>query len=553
MTKYLELTAEHLSTQLFTVVPEDLVDTSQSYKHYLPIAKAVYDRLQAAVPGLDYRNYQYEYAASYTARKLNVCGAVQGLGKSSISGITIATAYQNIKDLRPGTVHIVAPSVMSASTRWLPDLLRIPDLEDCVELIKTEKQLLTSTKPIWVYHMDFLKRKSKTYKTMYKAIYKAKRMPKFLIVDEVHHYQEGTKRTNALAFIRRKAKRVLALSGTLSDGRLDLIQDTCRLVYKGNWPYTRKSLKATFGVHQVVKSSFLEGGEDQVNTRYLNQLSVSKIPLWFETIQSKVHRVSASNPEIMSCVTYPTPTYHFESIDMSVEQDKAYKTLVKAYRQELEVFTKYSQSATNLAAAFKVMSPLLKVSNLPGDYGVPNKAKRCLDIVAEGATRGDKTIVFTDRNDVGFFLHNYLQENLESNVVRMYAHDENEKPKTMGDDLREKVMSSFLYDSDVAAGIFSIRLASESIDLTSAKTVIFYDLPWQVIKILQATSRAVRPGSIHKEVNVHFLNNVGTIDFHRSQLMQQKVIGSNLLLDFDVESSRKSDMSPIDAIKRIFQ
>ena len=553
------LTLKDLKT--YRLVEPNLIENTDQWKNYSVKSKLIYSKLLKKYPKLVYREYQYKAAATYAARTLNVCGLFQGAGKTTIAGITIALTsdFTVEADRGSGRIHVIVPTILSASTRWLPDLQRIDDLSHLVELIDSEDKIGSSNKPIWVYQMDFLKRKSKDHPglSLIDVINLNEKLPEFLIVDEAHHYKEKTKRTHTLTKIRSKADRVLFMSGTLSDGRLDLIHSVCSNTYLDQWPYTKRSLKSSFGASTLVDSTFLEGDKysslHNATPRYLNHLSVNKLPEWYALSKSKVHRVKLSDPEVKDCLIIPKAVYHFDEIQMTTRQETFYKSLVSKYKQDLLNVSKFSSSATNIASAFKVMQPLQRASNLPEDFfGVPNKAIKCLGLVLDAIDKNIKTVIFTDSNSVGHFLKNYLSDNLgKDHVNRIYAYDENETPKKMGESLREKVMSDFLYNPDVMVGIFSIRLTSESIDLTSAGQVIFYDLPWQSIKVQQAVARPVRPGSVHEEINIHFLVNKGTTDIHRSNLLKQKVVGSSLLLDFDVVNTG-AESNPIDEIKTLF-
>jgi hypothetical protein len=83
-----------------------------------------------------------------------------------------------------------------------------------------------------------------------------------------------------------------------------------------------------------------------------------------------------------------------------------------------------------------------------------------------------------------------------------------------------------MYDSNIKAGVFSIKLASESINLTSADSVIMFGLPWQIKAIKQAIYRCVRPGNTFPSVNVHFLYHYGLIDEYQVLLASEKIKSS---------------------------
>jgi hypothetical protein len=132
-----------------------------------------------------------------------------------------------------------------------------------------------------------------------------------------------------------------------------------------------------------------------------------------------------------------------------------------------------------------------------------------------------------------------------TNCVRLYATDSEVTPKVLSPSAREDVISRFLFDDDVKVAVLSINLAGESIDLNNAKQVIFYDLPWQSIRVQQAVYRAVRPGSPHAYVDVAFLTNSSMIDSHMFELFENKLMASKLLLEYDPSNAILDELAII--------
>lgn len=557
-------TFDRLST--FTSVESNLLNTTNAYEYYLGRAKVVYDQWFNNLdnPRKEYRPYQYEYAALYASRRFNICAGSQGIGKTYIAGIMIAAIYgKDLELLRPGSIHIVVPTRLVAATRWLSDLSNIELLKDQVELITSEKQLLQSEKPIWIYQQDFIKRNAKALahretpkssrKTINRLMFIKNRYPKLLIYDEVHHLQGASARTNNYLFLRKKAKRVLALSGTLSDGRLEMINTVCQFVYgKSRWEFNKHSFLTAFATKTKLETNYLTGEERsldiEVTPRYLSHLAINKVPTYYKLIRRFVHRVSINDPNVLSVVRVPDRLNHVLNIKPTERHLQAYRERTSQYFSDLSNARLYGNTMIGRNRAFSLIKPLIDISSFP-EFEVPAKAIKCLELLKEFSDRHQKTVIFVKHIRTARLLMELITERFGfSKVVRMYASDPEAIPNKLSMDQRQEIHSEFMFNNEVQIGIFSIGIASEGIDLTCASNVIFYDLPFQSITISQAICRVVRPGSVSDLINIYYLNHIGTIDQHIYKLLEEKLSKANLLLDFDVAEQNNGDTGTIDVI-----
>lgn len=560
VTHYSQLTGAKL-------ISDDLLSNCPDYHKWEVRTKYHYNKLHQDC-SIEFRPYQYQYAALYCTRPHNICAGSPGLGKTTIAGLAIAAIYAPLSVRRPGTVHILVPSALSATTRWLQDLEKIAALHGWVEFINSEKQLLASRSPVWIYTTDFLKRKSKllshTSRPYISRLLKKQHIvPAFLVMDEVHNARVNSDRSHHLAYVSGFAKRRLALSGTLSDGRLDMLHFTCRLVYGQRFPFGQTEFARTFGVKKEIQTNYIGGSDEEpeVQTRYLQHLSVNRVPQYYNLATRFIHRVTLNVPEVRDCIKLPTQTDTVDFVPLCPKQQEIYQRLVVSNKQQLRQALTYSGSAANRAHAFSLLRPLIMATTCPWTFGLEGrsyKVKQVLELVREGRSQNKKTAIFTGIVEAGRYLHETISAEYGSqSVVRLYARDENAQIKTMKADERASAVMRFLYDPTVWVGVFSVQLASESIDLTSAGQVIFFDLPWSSLRIAQALARAVRPGSIHSNVSVRYVVSPGSIDEHIWNLLATKLVGAKLLLDFDVSdgitTSGSGTIAPEDIIAKLLQ
>lgn len=524
-----------------------------SYQHNLNKCKKYYKNLLSKYT-LEDRPYQAEYAALYASRRKNICALSLGLGKTFIAGLTIKCLYQD-RFVRgyysPGQVQVAAPSDLSIRSRWIVELQRLT-LGGYIEYIQSEKQLLESKAPIWLYSHDFLKRKSKlkelkhkdSRNTIDRVLKRYHRIPSFLVVDEGHQLKEGTKRTNSFKYLMGKARRVLLISGTVSDGKLDLIHHLSNLVYGKYWPYSKtKEFRDKFSKKNKLKGNYLYGNsEEEESKKELYTLKPSLTPEFAKLLQRFIHRASYNDPNIHPYVKVPKRLDKLELVKPSDEHKKHYNSVIEYNRDAIDRAKEYGKLAPhNVAKALRLLNPVLTASNTPPDNIVNNKLNKLVKLVNDYCSLNKKTAVFCSSVAAANLVTNSLLDN-SINTIRVYSKDPNYSPSVQTLAERNKSLDEFMFNDEVLAGVFSINLASESIDLTTAEQLIFYDYTWSSIKIQQSLFRVIRPGSIAESVDIVYLANKGFIDEYQYKLLLNKIINSQTLIDFDVESLKVEDL-----------
>lgn len=540
-----------------TYIPDNPLEGSKAYEPFLQRAKKAYDVYHKTFVGSDYRPYQPEYAALMCLRRYNIMAYGMGCAKTSISLLTISVLYGDLFNklrgvlVRPGLVHITVPSLLSAG-RWIEELERMPSLKDHYQVISKERQLESCTKPILIYTHDFAKgsclKPGTTHKIKRSRFIGRYRRPAYLIIDEGHGLKSTTDRTKNLKYIRDRSRRVLLLSGTLSDGNLAQIHNICSFVYKRHWPYkTAQTFSQIYGQKARLPTNYLYGSAKQKNLpeKYLQQLDKTKIASYYNLVNRFIHRVRIDEPQVAAYVTIPEQDVQIHALQPTDEQITKLKEYVTTHKQQL--IAAASTGNTHTAEALRLIHPLIRLCNSPTE--VTHKARKVLELIK--ASEG-KVIIFCSYVPSSRLLTEYLSRHLEPrSVVRLYAQDIYVTPRQLSAEQRQERVNAFQYDSAVKVAVLSTNLASESIDLTKASAVIHYCLSWSSIKLLQSTARAVRPGNRNKKVSIHYLFQKGMIDEHQVALSIEKIKGSKLLLDYEVDSSADQDLSPSEVIRRL--
>lgn len=551
----------------FSLSSENLLSDSSGFLGWLKQTKNLQENLLKNNTKFETREYQPYFAALYCLRKKNLCAGDLGIGKTLIAGYMIAAIYYDLKNRRPGSIQIICPTLSSGITRWRADLECISVLKNNIAIIRDEDDILKNDKPIWIYQMDFLKRKSKQCSKKSRAYYSRllvlkDRRPSLLIADEIHNYREGTQRTKHLKYLKDRSKRFLGISGTLSDGEPELFSHLCRLVYKREWPYRVNDFARVFSIKKKVDSHYiygdLETSEQVNNKRYLESIPVHRVPEYYEIFKRFVHRPTLNDPDVKSVCSFPTSESHFIKVKPSDRQLRMYRDVVNNNKDEYKRLIDYG-GFKERAEAFSLIWPLISISSTPWVYGLElNKLPYLTELVNETLQANQKLVIFTGLNAVGHTLHRAFKSVYGINkVVRLYSRDENETPKELKEHHRIEVLDRLMFDKETQIGILSINLAGESIDLTSVHKTIFWDIPWNPITAYQAIRRLVRPGSVANHIDIYYLVSEGMIDEHQYNLLKQKLDCLEKMMDFSYESTieisetRVNSVSPFSVLERI--
>jgi superfamily II DNA or RNA helicase len=496
----------------------------------------------------EYRQYQVDYAAMTCLRRRNILAHSQGAGKTITSGLVIASIYKDIK-ATSGRVHILVPNILAAH-RWLEDLSCLPSINNCIKYINTTKQLDKAKEQgvsIYIYTYEFLKKRYRD-KNLAKYFSKYER-PSMVIIDEVHNLANNeADRVQKVNTLTRRVKRVIGLTGTISDGRLEQISSICNLIYRGQWIYNNRNFVKSFGKKRKLETNYLTGDTESSN-RYLNNLDPGKVSDYYDLIRGYLHRVTLDDPVVKSSINLPLQVNHLIEIELEPEIKFIYDSYISKYKTDLEIVAKSNPNGIARFQAFKLISPLISIVNAPPIESVK------IQVIKKYLNKYKKVAIFTHRIESARYLEDNLSKDFET--VRLYSQDEYRVPRVLPTKDRYEVVKKFQLDPSIRVGIFSVGLAAESIDLTSADAVFFYCLPWQSVKILQSISRVVRPGNPNPKVNLLYFYYSNAIDRHQVNLALRKIQNTKTLLDYDgievTEDDNNSDLNPHEVLQDLLK
>lgn len=495
------------------------------------------------------RPYQPNYAAMCCVRRNNFLGWSMRTGKTLTSILMIYGLYQSsLLNIRPKSIHIAVPNIL-ASMSWQKELSRFPKFKDSYTVVSTKKELLTATTQIIIYSHDFPKRKLDDNNKISKLL--ASYRPVVLIVDEIHGLKNANSlRTKELRKVRDTSRRVLALSGTPSEGNLKDIHNIMEFVYRSYWPFASSTeFSKQFSENEVLGVNYLSGknlqGNDKVKT--LAQLNSSRLPQYFNLVSRFLHRLTLYDPEVSECVSFPESEVITHPVTPKQSQLEGYKNYLDRHHEILNRVAR-GKGQRAMAEALRIINPLIELSNFPTVQGVPPKVEKTLEIIQ--ASKG-KVVIFCNRVTSAYVVSEYLKSRLPGQVIRVYAQDEREDPVSLDESKRIERVYQFQYNPKIRVGVFSFNIAYQAIELSQASDAILYCLPWSSLKILQGISRPLGPDNPHSTVKLHYPYHPGFIDEYQMLLAVNKIKGIRKSIDFDLGITEKETLSPIEAIRKL--
>ena len=152
------------------------------------------------------------------------------------------------------------------------------------------------------------------------------------------------------------------------------------------------------------------------------------------------------------------------------------------------------------------------------------KLQRLLELLADAAERGEKTIIFSNWVEVLRTLYRFVSKSYKTCCFT----------GTMKPELREKHKQVFIHNPEYTVMVGTIGAMGTSQTLTVARNVIFYDEPWTPSDKEQAEDRAYRIGT-KDSVNIFTLMSKDTVDDRVHDILYTKEGISKFIVDGKID------------------
>jgi SNF2 family DNA or RNA helicase/uncharacterized Zn finger protein len=176
---------------------------------------------------------------------------------------------------------------------------------------------------------------------------------------------------------------------------------------------------------------------------------------------------------------------------------------------------------------FKMMTALKQICNHPTHYlkkggaqpEASGKTLLLLDLIRQILENGEKTLLFTQYEEMGTLLQTMFQEQLQLEVPFLHGGVSRKN--------RDEMVEDFQHNRSTRILILSLKAGGTGLNLTAANNVIHYDLWWNPAVEAQATDRAFRIGQT-KNVLVHRFITQNSFEEKINKLIQNKRELANL-------------------------
>lgn len=170
---------------------------------------------------------------------------------------------------------------------------------------------------------------------------------------------------------------------------------------------------------------------------------------------------------------------------------------------------------------FKLITALKQICNHPYQFlksggsskELSGKAEKCVDLVNSIIENDEKTLIFTQYKEMGDILTQIIAD--ECNTEPSFFHGSLTVPQ------REHLIDDFQNNPERKVMILSLKAGGTGLNLTSATSVIHYDLWWNPAVEDQATDRTYRIGQ-DKNVMVHRMITLGTFEEKIDEMLKTK-------------------------------
>jgi superfamily II DNA or RNA helicase len=483
---------------------------------------------------------------------------------------------EQLSELKPGSIHIIAPK-HTLNLVWKKKELAKAGLDKFSEVIDGERTARLSKAPIWIYHYDLLKKQTergrKSSRSNSHQLYKVFRKryaPNFLIIDEVHRLKVGTQRTHAVKELRKKAKRVLGLTGTPMDGWVEHLASILGVIYKDNsvaFPYTPHSFAKKFTRVEVVSKDFATGEEGTKSTkkRPAPGIAADQVPAFHTATKHLIHRVTFRDKEV-------SPHVHFPATDSQVliiDADEAHKEYyLKTHSHMLSLIQDaIAEMDKGLASRMKTRQNVLTHLNTlraaanhpwemnlltPLDIPITNKMLRAVEICKAATNDSRKTIIYTNRIATGNRLVSALTK-AGMKTTRIYDQDKTASPKKLSQLDRDLRIEEFQEDNSINVLVGNLDLMSEGLTLVEASVVIHHDHDWKSVSWSQGNNRVVRPGQSYDPVPVYDLVTKNTVDKYIYDAMIRKAKATARTIDKEFDSEESVVIDPLEVARNMIK
>jgi len=322
-----------------------------------------------------------------------------------------------------------------------------------------------------------------------------------LVIDEAQNIKNpATAQTKAIKKIKASVK--IAMSGTPVENRMSEYWSVFDFANKG-YLNTLKKFKSDY-------AKPIEADRDLVKLEKFKKITAPFI----------MRRVKSDKSIIKDL---PEKIEQDQFCQLTPEQAAIYQNIVDSTMKRVEK----SKGIERKGLVLMLITALKQICNHPYQYlkkgdKAPNLSGKILllfQLIQQTLDNGEKTLIFTQYQQMGSLLVEFLAEQFQLDVPFLHGGISRKG--------RDAMVEDFQNNRSTRVMILSLKAGGTGLNLTAASSVIHYDLWWNPAVEAQATDRAYRIGQ-KRNVMVHRFITQNTFEEKINELLQVKKELANL-------------------------
>ncbi len=322
-----------------------------------------------------------------------------------------------------------------------------------------------------------------------------------VVIDEAQNIKNpSTAQTKAVKKIKAPIK--IAMSGTPVENRLS--------EYWSIFDFTNKGYLSTLSKFKDRFARPIEIDRDQEQLDKFRKITAPFI----------LRRLKSDKSIIKDL---PDKVEQDQFCELTKEQAAIYQNVIDTTLQTIE----NAEGINRRGLILKLITALKQICNHPrhflkkGDDSpvLSGKSRLLFDLMPKILEAGEKTLIFTQYQEMGNLLVQMLEEEFNFEVPFLHGGVSRKG--------RDEMVEQFQNDRATRVMILSLKAGGTGLNLTAASNVIHYDLWWNPAVEAQATDRAYRIGQT-RNVFVHRFITQGTFEEKINKLLQDKKELANL-------------------------
>ena len=322
-----------------------------------------------------------------------------------------------------------------------------------------------------------------------------------IAVDEVHTCKNSTSQQGK-ALLKLKADYMVAITGTpLLNTPIDLFVPLKWLGYEKYSLFIfrkRYCIMGGFGGHEILGYRNLDELQHRVNNIMLRRLKDDVLDL-------------------------PPKVLITEYVEMGIKQKKIYNEIKLATILEAD---KIKASINPLSQLIRLRQATACTSIVSSTVDESVKFQRMEELVEEAVCNNDKVVIFSNWTEV-----------TDRILIRLSKYNPVQITGRVGDAERQRAKNSFMTDNSCKVIVGTIGAMGTSYTLTSARTLIFVDLPYTYGLYEQCSDRIYRIGTTGS-VNIISLVAKNTIDERILEIIGRKKKMSDAIVDQEYDLTK---------------